>query len=113
MNALHVSWKKLVAFLGTSQEIEDEISDELTGRYEEVQRHHHTPGHLEEIFAFLAATEHSAEDEALLIAATFWHDAIYHLGDREEFRQNEYHSAALAAQQLRLMGADEEFIATV
>jgi len=54
---------------------------ELDGRYREAHRAYHTWRHIGEIFDRLASLSCTARRRDILIAAIFWHDAVYDLHD--------------------------------
>ncbi|WP_374546449.1 hypothetical protein [Rhodoblastus sp.] len=55
---------------------------ELDARYREPHRAYHTWRHIAEIFERLASLSRAAIRHDIMIAAIFWHDAVYDLYDR-------------------------------
>jgi predicted metal-dependent HD superfamily phosphohydrolase len=53
------------------------VYDELMARHAEPQRHYHTPRHLDECFAALAAVRPLAEHPPEVELAVWFHDAVY------------------------------------
>jgi predicted metal-dependent HD superfamily phosphohydrolase len=56
---------------------------ELDARYNEAHRAYHTWRHIDEIFERLASLSTVAKRRDIVIAATFWHDAVYDLRDED------------------------------
>jgi predicted metal-dependent HD superfamily phosphohydrolase len=56
---------------------------ELDARYGEAHRAYHTWRHIDEIFERLASLSNVAKRRDIIIAATFWHDAVYDLRDED------------------------------
>ena len=73
----------------------------LEARYSEPHRHYHTLAHIEHMLELLPHADET------VVAAVWFHDAIY------DGNQNEERSAALARQALRIIGFAEEKIALV
>lgn len=77
--------------------------------YGEPHRRYHTLDHLHAVFAMLDRHAAGAADPARLAFACWYHDIVYRPGDP----QNEAASAARAAHELALLGADPALIARV
>jgi predicted metal-dependent HD superfamily phosphohydrolase len=60
---------------------------ELDARYGEAHRAYHTWRHIDEIFERLASLSNVAKRRDIIIAATFWHDAVYDLRDEDGARR--------------------------
>lgn len=110
-DTLYRYWSRLAQFMGWEESASDEKYFETVSRYEEEQRHFHTRGHLHNIFNVLELEKYSERNQALLIAVTFWHDAIYDTSSRDAITSNEENSAVLFENDMREMGAPDEFIA--
>ena len=78
---------------------------DIVARYHEPQRHYHTVAHLEHLFRLLEEERENITDVPALIAAIFFHDAVYD----PLSRRNEQDSAGLAARRLAELGAPESF----
>lgn len=91
---------------------------ELDARYRETHRAYHTWEHIDEIFERLEAFSNLSTRRDIIVAATFWHDAIYDLrnddGSLRADRDNVRASAALFRRYTTLReneaGAVEEMI---
>ncbi len=83
------------------------VRDELIARYGEPHRRYHTMTHIEDCLAQVAAsTDMDDDQQALMDAAIWFHDAIYDATRTD----NEAESAKLAAERLASDGASRAFI---
>jgi len=85
--------------------------DAIVARYGEPHRRYHGVGHLERVVADVVALagSESLDDRGVVIAAAFFHDAVYD----PRSASNEADSARLAGQVLRDLGWTEERISEV
>ena len=78
---------------------------DIEQRYSEPHRAYHTLAHLEFIFAQFAGISESLRQPSLVALALFYHDVIYHVGDKSATtvanKSNEALSADHAAAQLK------------
>ncbi|MFE1884024.1 HD domain-containing protein [Streptomyces diastatochromogenes] len=84
-------------------------ADNLLTRWQEPQRHYHTPAHLTAVLDHVDVLEEYAADPDVVRLAAWFHDAVY-LPDRSE---NEERSAHLAERALREAGVPEAKTAEV
>jgi predicted metal-dependent HD superfamily phosphohydrolase len=87
----------------------DGALDALLARWAEPHRRYHTPQHLRECLALLAAHRHEAAHPGEVAIAVWFHDAIYDTARHD----NEAASADWARRVLRAAGAAEETMSRV
>lgn len=103
---LQIAWQRHVA-------PSTDLLDRVIARHREKHRRYHNVAHVawvvrnvETLAGDLTATDHALSDEALAVAAAFYHDAVYE--PRSPARANERASARLARRDLAGMGWDEQ-----
>lgn len=112
-DTLYPYWARFATLMNWPWSQAEQMYQSVAERYDEPQRHFHTRAHLEKIFKTLNLDTYAPEDQAVLIAATFWHDAIYETSSVAAIRANEENSAQLAEQDLSKLGTEPAFIARV
>ena len=76
------------------------LRDRLAARYAEPARRYHTLAHIDGLLRGLASWQHLAREPETIVAAIWFHDAIYD----PQRRDNEARSADLARAELALLG---------
>ncbi len=98
-------WHEAIEYLLPGSK-SDGLFQDIVFRYNEKSRSYHNLNHITQMLEKIDDLKLNAEDETILVIATFMHDVIYLPGKTD----NEYKSAEYSAQNLQQLGVKQPII---